>query len=304
VFLKDKLLDILALQGALGNGNRLLALLVDILEAELFSADLEDLDVARGGRHAKQLRLVAVLLVHVDDGNVEPLAVEGGADVEFWDVDGALDPLWVGLARINAGADVDGDRLAVHVLGEEQERPVRGLARDARGARHERADDVDALGNGGHAQVLGLADEDVEPDGHGQRVRQVVQLLGALVAGGPDRVPDVPLVEADFGPVLVLGRRGDAVKVGELGQVQLAPREVDQGRRDLNGALGGVRSRDVGVVLGVAVVEMDRVHVNVSRAFLENVAVPIRDTVTSAQNQLNRRIKQFQCCVLSKVWSC
>lgn len=296
MLLKDKRLDILAAHGALFNRDGLFALLIDVLEAGLLAADPEDLDVAGRGRDAGQLRLEAVLLVDVDDGHVEPLAVERGADVELGHVDGALDPLGVRLARVDAGADVDGHGAPVHVAREEQQRPVRRLARDARGARHERADDVDALGNGRHAEVLGVAHKDVEPDGHGQGVGQVVQLLGALVAGRPDRVPHVPLVEADLGPVRRLGRRRDPAEVGKLGQVQLTPRQVDQRRGDLDGALGGVRPRDVGVMAGVAVVEVNRVHVNVARALLEDVSVPVRDTITSTQNQLDRWVEQFQCC--------
>jgi hypothetical protein len=46
--------------------------------------------------------------------------------------------------------------------------------------------------------VLGLADEDVEPDCDGEGIGEVVFLFGAFFAGGADGIPYVPLVKADL----------------------------------------------------------------------------------------------------------
>lgn len=90
------------------------------------------------------------------------------------------------------------DRPAAHVPAEQPQRPPGRLLHDPVRRRHQGADDVDALRAVGHADVSALPHEDVEPDGHGPRVREGVQLLGALLAGGAPGVPHVPFVEADF----------------------------------------------------------------------------------------------------------
>lgn len=85
------------------------------------------------------------------------------------------------------------------------------------------------MGNVGHADVLGLADEDVEPDGDGQGVGEVVFLLSALLTGGALGVPDVPLVEADL-----LTTDGGRDVVFDAG-------EIDEAGRDFDGSLSGSR---------------------------------------------------------------
>lgn len=67
-----------------------------------------------------------------------------------------------------------GEGLAAHVLAIEEEGPPGRLLDKAVGAGHEGGDDVDGLGDVGHAYVLGLADEDVEPDCYGEGVGEVV----------------------------------------------------------------------------------------------------------------------------------
>jgi hypothetical protein len=77
--------------------------------------------------------------------------------------------------------------------------------------------------------VLGLADEDVEPDGDGEGVGEVVFLFCAFFAGGALGVPDVPLVEADL--LATDGGRDVVLNAGE----------VDETRCDLNGTLSRPR---------------------------------------------------------------
>ena len=89
--------------------------------------------------------------------------------------------------------------MAAHVFTEEVERVPGALLEDPGGRGHEGGDDVDGLGDVGHADVAGLADEDVEPGGDGEGVGEGVFLFGAEGALGADGVPDVPFVEADSG---------------------------------------------------------------------------------------------------------
>lgn len=88
---------------------------------------------------------------------------------------------------------------AAHVLAKQQQRPPSRLPDDPIRRRHQRAYNIDALRDVRHANVPALPHKDVKPDRHSQGVREGIQLLGALFAGGADGVPDVPFVEADFG---------------------------------------------------------------------------------------------------------
>lgn len=63
-------------------------------------------------------------------------------------------------------------------------------------------DDVDTLGYSRHAEILAVADEYVQPNGHGQGVGNVVPLLSSFISRSPLGVPDVPLIEADGGSLL------------------------------------------------------------------------------------------------------
>lgn len=77
--------------------------------------------------------------------------------------------------------------------------------------------------------MLGLADEDVEPDCYGEGVGEVVFLFGAFFAGRADGIPYVPLVEADL---LAADGGGDFV---------LDASEVDETGCDLDSTLSRTR---------------------------------------------------------------
>ena len=187
------------------------------------------------------------------------------------------------------------DRAASHVLAEQQQRPPDRLLDHALSRCHQRCDDIDALSNVRHANVLALSHEHVEPYRHSQSVRQCVHLFRAFLARGALWVPDVPLVEADRLPGY---RSRDAV---------LDASEVYQTGADLDGALSGARShRILDRVLGGRV-DVDAVHVDqtgghvtaetmqvVSDTLFECVEVPLRVASLAAQDQLDRRIQELE----------
>ena len=144
------------------------------------------------------------------------------------------------------------DRLALHVLCKQQQRPVRRLFDDARIGGNKWRDDVDTLRNIAHSQVLTLADEDVQPDREGERVREGVVFFRAVLGGGAGHVPDVPFIEADGGDgglLRVLGVNG-----GPHVGVRVEAGERYEGRRESNGVLGCERA---GAVHQVAMGEED-----------------------------------------------
>lgn len=184
-----------------------------------------------------------------------------------------------------------GDGPAAHVAGEEEQRPPGGLAHEAGRGGHERGDDVDGLGDVGHADVAALAHEDVEPDGDGQRVGERVRLLGALVARRALGVPDVPLVEAELGRRAGEGLAGDA----GAGAGALDAGELDEGGGDADGALGGQGRGHVAHVRGPrGRVHVDAVHVDEGRAGLQHGVVPGGGAVLAAEHEHERGVEQAQ----------
>lgn len=173
-----------------------------------------------------------------------------------------------------------GDGGAAHEAAEEPEGPPGGLANDAALGGHERADDVDGLGNVGHANVAALPHEHVEPDGDGERIRQRVLLLGPLIAGCALRVPDVPFVKADLD-----GRLG-------RGHVGLDAGEVDEGGGDLNGALGGEGCGSILAVLLGGGIDVDAVHVGSpgGDALVQDVVIPGALTVLTTEDEAEGRV--------------
>ena len=107
------------------------------------------------------------------------------------------------------------------------------MLRHALGVRHEWGDDIDCLGDVGHAHPFGLSDKHVEPGGNSEGVGEGIELFSAKLARSPDGIPHVPFVEADC------GARGYAF--GDAG-------EVDEGGGHLDGTFGGERGSDIGVV--------------------------------------------------------
>lgn len=191
--------------------------------------------------------LKVLLLVDVHNGEVHnAVLVQRRADVQPGRLDGASDPRGVCVAQVLASAEVDGDGGTAHVLTVQQEGPPGGLLEDAVLCGHERGDDVDALGDIGHAHVFGLADEDVEPDGDGEGIGQVVLLLCAFFTGGALGVPDVPLVEADL--LATDGGRDVVLNAGE----------IDEAGCDLNSTLG--RSRSCTLLVPIPVISEIDIH--------------------------------------------
>lgn len=97
-----------------------------------------------------------------------------------------------------------------------------------------------------------LADEDVEPDGDGEGVGEVVLLLCAFFTGGALRIPDVPLVEADL-----LATDGGR-------DVVLNASEIDEAGCDLNGTL----SRPRGCPLLVSILTSNEMDIHTSRVLV------------------------------------
>jgi len=119
------------------------------------------------------------------------------------------------------------------VFTREIQRPVSSLLRHALGVRREWGDDIDCLGDVGHAHPFGLSDKHVEPGGNGEGVGEGVEFLSAELTRSPDGIPYVPFVKADC------GARDYAF--GDAG-------EVNGGGGHLDGSFGGKRCGDVGVV--------------------------------------------------------
>jgi hypothetical protein len=200
-------------------------------------------------RKTLELRLKVLLLMDIHHSEVHnAVLIQRRADVQPGRLYGASDPRGVRVAQVLAAAEVDGDGGAAHVLAVQQEGPPGGLLEDAVLCGHERGDDVDALGNVGHADVLGLADEDVEPDGDGEGVGEVVFLFCAFFAGGALGIPDVPLVEADL--LATDGGRDVVLNAGE----------IDETGCDLNGTL----SRPRGCTLLVSIQVKSEIYIPVA----------------------------------------
>jgi hypothetical protein len=94
--------------------------------------------------------------------------------------------------------------------------------------------------------VLGLADEDVKPDGDGEGVGEVVFLFCAFFTGGALGIPDVPLVEADL--LATDGGRDVVLNAGE----------IDEAGCDLNGTLS--RPRGFTLLVSIPVISEIDIH--------------------------------------------
>jgi hypothetical protein len=173
-------------------------LLLSIYGLNIRTRDLKNLNISP---HSLQLNLEVLSFANINHNTTHhPLLIDCSTDIQPASamLQHALQPLRLCRPIVRSTPHMATHSPATHVLAEEQQRPPRGLLDDPIRSRHQRADDIDALGDIRHADVFALADEDVEPDGHGQSVREGVELLSALFTGGADGVPDVPFVEADF----------------------------------------------------------------------------------------------------------
>jgi hypothetical protein len=122
---------------------------------------------------ALNLRPEPLLPVHIHHGqHHSAVTPPRGTDIQPRRLDAAraAQPLGLRLAQVLPAAEVHGEGVAAHVLAEEEEGPPGRLLHEAVGRGHERGDDVDGLGDVGHADVGRLADEDVEPDADGQGI--------------------------------------------------------------------------------------------------------------------------------------
>lgn len=234
----------LAIPLGLLNSNLLLLRRVNDLDIRTINSMHLDL---LSSRKTLELCLEVLLLVDVHHGEVHnAVLVQRCADVQPGRLDGASDPRGLCVAQVLASAEVDGDGGAAHVLAVQQEGPPGRLFEDAVLCGHERGDDVDALGDIGHAHVLGLADEDVEPNSDGEGVGKVVLLLCAFFTGGALRIPDVPLVEADL--LATDGGRDVVLNAGE----------IDEAGCDLNGTLS--RSRGCALLVSIPMTSETDIH--------------------------------------------
>lgn len=172
--------------------------------------------------------------------------------------------------------------------------PPGRLLNDTLGGGHKRGNHIHALRDTRHADVAALADEHVQPDCDGERVREGVAFFGTAAAFGADGIPDVPFVEADCGPGL------------GCGYVVFNAGEVDEGGGYFDGAFGGERGCGVGEVRVRAGVHVDAVHVDEGdcaggeggvrgeEALLEGVVVPGCGAVLTAEYEDEAGVEEFQ----------
>lgn len=209
----------------------------------MLASDCMNLDLIRAD--AAEINLVISVLANVGNSQVgEAVLASDGASIEVGCLDGATDPVGVCAAGIFGRLDIQSDGVATHVLAEEKQRPPDGLFDDTILASHERRDDVDGLCDIGHAHVFGLADEGVQEDRDSKGVGECVLLFRALLTRCADRVPDVPLVEADCGS-------GDG-----LGDLVLDASQIDESAGHLDCSLSSSRRGSIGQVLIVCCVDL------------------------------------------------
>lgn len=250
--------------------------------------------------HTLELDLEILRLVYVHHGQIrKAILPQTSAHVQPRGAalaQAALQPRRVGLAAVGRAPHVRRHRPPAHVAAEEQQRPPRRLAHHAGRRRHQGADHVHRLRYVRHPDPPALAHEDVEPDGHGQRVAQRVRLLGPFITGCSLRVPHVPLVEADLGGGARERRRRARGRQGGGGGgrrgVALDARQVDQRPRDLDGALGGQGGRGVLDVRAVRRVDVDAVEVDPVDALAQDVVVPGAVARLAAEHEDEVRVEQ------------
>jgi hypothetical protein len=219
---------------------------------------------------ARQLNLKVLLLIHIGNSEVDPPVIaERSTAVQVRSFNRVADPVRVRAASVLWGPYVQRKGVAAHVLGEQQQRPPRGLLNETILGRHQGRDDVYALCDSSHAHVFRLADEAVQEDGDGEGIGEGVLFLCAKFAGGADGVPDVPLVEADS----LAGNR--------FGNFVLDAGEVDKGGCHLDRAFCCPWGCGVGHVVLVSGVDVDGVHVDqaLSSVTTEAVDIPLHALV-------------------------
>lgn len=193
----------------LGERKQALAIPLGLLDTNLLLLrSVDNLDVLSANsmnlhllttRQPPQLRLKVLLLMDIHNSKVDnTILIKRSTNIQPRRLNSTADPLRMRRALILSSANIHSDCRTAHVLAVEEERPPGRLLKESVFCGHEGRNDVYALGDVGHAHVLGLADEDVEPDCYGEGVREVVFLFGAFFAGRADWIPYIPLVEADL----------------------------------------------------------------------------------------------------------
>lgn len=273
-----------------------LHLLVSLLVRNTHVLSVDDIHIDLALLDTLDLDFIVLVLAHIRDRKTHPPILRlRRRNIQERRLDRGTNPLRLRSALVLRATHINRDAVAAHVLAEEQERPPDSLLQDAILGRHQRTNDIDALSDIRHAQVLSLADEAVQEHGDGQRIRQRVLLLGALLAGRAHGIPHVPLVEAD-------GLLGHG-----LGDLVLDAREVDEGAGHLDGALGGARRRRVGQVLVVRRVDVDAVHVDEAlgrvagqpmhvpfHALFQHVVVPGRVARLAAEDEGDAGVEELE----------
>ena len=145
------------------------------------------------------------------------------------------------------------------VVGEKPERMVDRLQEQALRAGDDGGDHVHELGEVGHLDGVGVADERVEVGRHGQRVAEVVLLLEP---GRPVHIaePHVPFVVRDM---------------DRMPHLVLVPGLLDQRPGDAQGALRLVRRQHVGPVIVVPCIDVNAVPLDVRREAVDHRGVPV-----------------------------
>lgn len=169
----------LAVPGALLDTDLLLA--VHVASVDVVSIDGEDLHLIAVDTLDLSLEVLGV--VGVDNNSIDiAIITQGSRDIEVGNILDTTKPAKRGrgeivsleVAIVEGRRNVSGDSVAAHVLAEEKVRPPGGLLDDAILSCHQGRDDVNALGDTGHTDILRLADEDVHPDSNSEGIRQCV----------------------------------------------------------------------------------------------------------------------------------
>ncbi len=266
---------------------------LDALNLEAFEAELA---VPVSGR-------VTVEYTEANAGALGALLLDDHGDtVDVGWLGDVLDPLRVGWSFVRVWGEAEVEQATIlHVASKETERPVGGLEEETFGARHEWRDDVDTLSNARNTDILGLADEDVEPCYNTKHVSVVVRLLETLRAWCLDFVPNVPFVIAD----LDVSRCDLLVSVvpveQRLGLVNLG--QVDERSANFDTSFRCCRTEDILLVveaLNSAVVfvtqhrvEMNRVEVDHTDQAVQHFTVPLRVALVTARDELDGRIDEL-----------
>lgn len=289
----------------LGKAELALAIPLTLLDSDfLLALGIHQIHaIATDGEHLHTLRLhtlqvdfKTLVLAHVRHRKIDvPVISQRSAAVQEWRFNRPANPARICPSAVLGRPYVERNSLTAHILAEEQQRPPDGLLDQPILRRHERRNDIYALRDIRHAHILCLANESVQEDGNSQRVAQRVLFFRTLLTRCANRIPHIPLVEANRRP----GYR--------LGNLVFNPRKINQRTRHLNRAFRRSRGRRVGQMLVVRRVNVDGMHIDECfcritaeamhipfDALVEHVVVPGGVTSFTTQDEGDRRVEKFE----------